>query len=643
MRIIIGLIALLCLVAGGLMWILSLGRVLSGDWSTILPVVFVVLAAAFALFTWLFPFSPVDTQEPPATPLSISSPQVSQPTPNISTPTQQQTEASQPMWNIPFRRNPFFTGRENLLNRLHINLTTTKAAALTQAQAISGLGGIGKTHTAVEYAYRYRDEYHCVLWVNAATRDTIITSFLDLAALLALPEQQEQDQQKIVAAVLRWFATHDQWLGIFDNADDLSLVEAFLPPGGKGHLLLTTRAQAPGTLANGIPVEEMDLQEGMLLLLRRAKVLAPDASLDQASATDRAVAEVITRAMDGLPLALDQAGAYIEETHCSLSSYQKHYWQQQSRLLHRRGGIGKDHPEPVATTWSLSFAQVEHLNPAAADLLRCCAFLAPDAIPEQLIVGGASELGPHLQAIATDVSLFDEAMSILLRYSLVQRKRDEQTITVHRLVQAVLRNTMDATTQRTWAERTVRAINRTFPDVTDYRTWSRCQQYLPHALACVSLMDQWDKMFPQTGALLNKVGYYLEDRAQYAQAEPLFQRAIAIGEQMLGPENPDLASYINNLANLYRKQGKYEQAEPLFQRAITIGEKMLGPEHPKLATRLNNLAELYRKQGKYEQAEPLYQRALAIYKKTFGPHHPSTKTIQGNYTLFLEEKQQKKK
>src|SRR5215467_14996330 len=230
---------------------------------------------------------------------------------------------------VPYRQNPFFTGRDELLKQLHTNLTTTKAAALTQAQAISGLGGIGKTQTAVEYAYRYRDEYHCVLWVNAATRDTIITSFTDLAALLTLPEQQEQDQQKIVAAVLRWFASHDHWLAIFDNADDLALVEAFLPPGGKGHLLLTTRAQAPGTLANGIPVKEMDLQEGMLLLLRRAKVLALDASLDQASATDRVVAETITRAMDGLPLALDQAGAYIEETHCSLSSYQKQYRQQQ--------------------------------------------------------------------------------------------------------------------------------------------------------------------------------------------------------------------------------------------------------------------------------------------------------------------------
>src|SRR5229473_361492 len=213
-------------------------------------------------------------------------------------------------WNIPFSRNLLFTGRENLLRQLHANLTGSKAAVLTQPQAISGLGGIGKTQTAVEYAYRHRDDYRYILWVNAATRDTIITSLLDLATLLKLPERQEQDQNVMIAAVKHWFTAHDTWLLIFDNADDLPLVEEFLPPGGKGHLLLTTRAHAPGTLANGLAVEQMDMQEAILLLLRRARVLQLGETLEQASAADRASAEAIARELDGLPLALDQAGAY---------------------------------------------------------------------------------------------------------------------------------------------------------------------------------------------------------------------------------------------------------------------------------------------------------------------------------------------
>ena len=191
---------------------------------------------------------------------------------------------------------------------------------LAQPQAISGLGGIGKTQLAIEYAYRHRDEYRAVLWVNAASRDTIISSFLDLAVQLQLSEQEEQDQNRIVAAVKAWCATNESWLLIFDNADDLPLVEDFLPPDGNGHLLLTTHDQAPGSLAHVLAVETLDLEHGILLLLRRAKVLQPGQSLEQPSAADRTAAEAIVRAMDGLPLALEQVGAYIEEMQCSLAS-----------------------------------------------------------------------------------------------------------------------------------------------------------------------------------------------------------------------------------------------------------------------------------------------------------------------------------
>ena len=129
--------------------------------------------------------------------------------------------------------------------------------------------------------------------------------------------------------------------------------------------------------------------------------------------------------------------------------------------------------------------------------------------------------------------------------------------------------------------------------MTDYRNWPRCQQYLPHTHACADLIATWEFTFPETGVLLNKLGYYLDDRAQY------------------------------------------EEAEPLFQRAIAIDEKILGPEHPNLATRLNNLALLYQVQGKYEEAEPLCQRALAIYEQKFGSAHPGTGTIRENYTNLL--------
>ena len=437
---------------------------------------------------------------------------------------------------MPYRRNRFFTGREELLKHLHDNLTSRKAAALTQA--ISGLGGIGKTQTAVEYAYRYRDDYYAVLWVNAVTRDTLITSFLNLAYRLNLPEKDEQDQNITVQAMKRWLEQHDHWLLIFDNADDLAMAEDFLPLGGEGHILLTTRAQAPGTLADGIGVEKMDTEEGMLLLLRRAKVLAIEAPLAQAPPTDRAAAESIVKAMDGLPLALDQAGAYIEETYCGVSAYLVSYRQRQTELLKRRGGTGKEHPEPVATTWSLSFEQVERLNPMAADLLRVCAFLAPDAIPEELLIEGASELGTRIQPLTTDATRINDTLGVLLRYSLVERNTQERTLSIHRLVQVVLKESMNEQTQREWAERTVRAVNLAFPDVTDVKAWERGERYLPHALVCATLIEEYSFECTEASRLLNETAGYLYKHAQYTQAESPLQRALAIREQQLGPEHP---------------------------------------------------------------------------------------------------------
>jgi hypothetical protein len=135
------------------------------------------------------------------------------------------------LWNVPYRRNPYFTGREDLLTRLHALLHSGKTAALTQPQAISGLGGIGKTQTAVEYAYRSRDDYQAVLWASAASRETLISDFVALAALLQLPERDLADQGIVVAAVKRWLASNKGWLLVLDNADDLELAAEFMPPG----------------------------------------------------------------------------------------------------------------------------------------------------------------------------------------------------------------------------------------------------------------------------------------------------------------------------------------------------------------------------------------------------------------------------
>src|SRR6266566_908970 len=540
------------------------------------------------------------------------------------------------LWNIPYERNLLFTGRKVVLERLYEALRADKKAAL------SGLGGIGKTQTAVEYAFRYRDNYDPILWVKAESLESINSDFVTIAHMLNLPEKQEQEQHLIVEAVKRWFKNHDGWLLIFDNADDLEMARAFLPTDGQGYILLTTRAQATRRIAQRIEIEEMNVDEGALFLLRRATIIDSDAPLDAASTADHTTAREISQAMDGLPLALDQAGAYIEETDCGLQGYLQLYRMQGAQLLRERGELVTDHPEPVATTWSLSFQNVEQANAAAAELLRFCAFLAPDAIPEELFLESAADLGPTLEPIAADPSSFNAAFRELLKYSLVQRDPESSTLSIHRLVQEVLKDQMDEETQRLWAERAVRAVSSVFPS-PEYTNWDDCRRYLPHAQACSALIEQWELLFTEAAGLLNCVGYYLWQRGEYEQVEQLHQRALAIREEVLGSEHGDTAIRLNNLATLYDDLRKYDEAEPLYQRSLAIRERVLGADHPDTAQSLNNLAFLYNNQGKYEQAEPLYQRALAIYERVLGPDHPDTTTIRENYEYMKESMNKEKK
>ena len=261
-----------------------------------------------------------------------------------------------PHWSVPFPRNPFFTGREEILEALQTHLSTNQVIALTQSYALHGLGGVGKTQIALEYAYRHALEYSAVFWIGAETEESIVSGLLRIAEVLHLPERDDKDQQRVVASVQRWLNMHDQWLLVWDNVEDLALLDPFLPSTRSGAMLITTRHQALGTLARGLVLLPMEQKEGMHFLLHRAKVLAQEATsehlrrfAEQMPAEYRAAEELVA-VLGGLPLALDQAGAYLEETGCGFEGYLHHYKQQRLRLLDRRGAARNDHPNSVVAT-----------------------------------------------------------------------------------------------------------------------------------------------------------------------------------------------------------------------------------------------------------------------------------------------------
>jgi len=529
--------------------------------------------------------------------------------------------AGAPVLTIPLMPNPFFTGRHQVLDDLHRELTAEGKAAL------SGMGGIGKTLTAIEYADRHREEYKAILWANADSEDALKSDFSALAVGLNLPVEDDTYRNKAVFEVKRWLQEQAGWLLILDNADDLRLVSDFLRTEWPGHILLTTRAHATGSIGR-VELKVMGLEEGALFLLRRAKLIAIRDTIAAATEADRELAAEVTREMDGLPLALDQAGAFIEEMSSSLEEYLDLYRREGEALRAKRGGFIVDH-KPVTITLSLAYPKMAEASAAAADMLRVCAFLAPDAIPEEIFASGAAEMGENLSPVVGGELNLVNVIGEAGRFSFIRRDAKGGRIEMHRLVQQVLRDEMTAEERRLWAERTVRGLNATFPEV-EHSSWPLCEKLLPHAMEAARLIEEHDLAFEESARLLNEAGAYCFERAQYAEAEPLFKRTLSIRERVLGAEHAEVAMSLNNLAALYDQQGRYAEAEPLFNRALSIRERILGSDHLDVALILNNLAALYDSQGRYPEAELLYGRSLDIRERALGPYDPGVATSLNN-------------
>jgi tetratricopeptide (TPR) repeat protein len=537
-----------------------------------------------------------------------------------------------PVFNLPFPRNPFFTGREDQLEAIHLALTSRGRAAL------SGLGGMGKTQTALEYAYRHQSEYDHVFWVRAEQETELITGYGAMAKAIQIPGHQQDDQQAVVALMKQWLAKNDRWLLVLDNADDLRQVRPYLPTTN-GHILLTTRAQALGDLAAKVEVTRMAADEGALLLLRRAQAIADDADLVAASANDQTLAHILSTAMDGLPLALDQAGAYIEEQVLSLEEYLELFRTEKAELLQERGQLNPDHPS-VTVTFTLAFETVAAASATAADLVRACAFLAPDAIPEEIFSEGATAFEAPLSTLAESKLALSKAIGEAARFSLISRNPQAKTLTIHRLVQEVIRAELGDAGCQNWVESLFKAIAQLTPEKgkdLEYQDWPALAPLVNHVQELANHCQQHTIASTEAADVFHVMGAYLLERGQYALADPLLQMALDRRRNLLGDEHEDIAASLDQAARLYDKQGRYGEAEPLYQDALAMYKRLLRDEHPDVARSLNNLAGLYDKQGRYGEAEPLFQDALAMYQRFLGDEHPAVATSLNNLAMLYHK------
>ena len=520
------------------------------------------------------------------------------------------------LWMVPLARNPYFTGREAELQEINTDLRTPEAGAL----AISAAGGSGKTQLALEYAFRHREEYRSVFWVPAFSRATLSGAYSDMAMLLDLPGKEQQEHALIVRAAIDWLASQRDWLLILDDAGDFALLKDFLPDTFAGHLLLTTRNGTTGKFARRIRLKKLNPDEGCQFLLRRCGLVSA-ADKPAPPEVQKQAGEVVAE-LDGLPLALDLAGSYIAATSCGLPGYLALLRRNYSDSSHRKNEAASKHtPGPVEKTLRLAHEKIAKTNSAALDLLRLCAFFAPDEILETLLVAGAPVLNRSLQKLVSSASRRNTALNLLQKYALIARDPAVGAVIMQREVQSALHAIMPDEVERTWAEQAVRVVGSIFPSL-DISNWEACQRLLPHAQACVPLLDRWQLKSIEGAWLLHHAGWYLHTRGDYAQAQACEEQALAIYRALLGDEHPSTAMILNNLAVTYEDRGKLKEAALLHQQALAIRRSTLGVYHPDTVTSLSSLASLYQEQGKLEQAASLYREALASQRQILGDEHP---------------------
>lgn len=512
------------------------------------------------------------------------------------------------VWNATYRHDLYFTGRDQELERLHVQLQQRTVAAIGQIQSINGLGGVGKTALAIEYAYRYSTDYSCIFLVHADSIEALISSYLTIAALLNLPEKNAKEQEIIVQAVKIWLKTQKHYLLIFDNADELELLNQFIPSDAQGHFLITTRTADLSALKLGIvnplALSPLPEEQGILFLLRRAV-------LPQGNQHIYEQARQLVHELDGLPLAIEYAGAYVCATQWSLGDYLKHYLQWGPPSLDTYGS--DESTKRFMTTWTISFQRVTKSNPDAAKLLYLCAFLASDSIPETILTEGAKALGPTFAAIS-DAHRFNLAIRDLRTFSLIDRRHDTNTLTMHRVVQDVLRRSLSPEEQQRWKLRAVQIVSVTLPGL-EHTYWTNCEKWLSHAFICAQWIRDEEKSLPIAPPLLNWAGRYLRERARYNEAERFLQHAHALNEPAHRIASLAEATDLNDLAYLAWCQGSYQKAEKWLLRAHAIHKGRLSyeslsiDERLQYATCLQNVACIHQTQGRYKESEALFQDA----------------------------------
>ena len=567
---------------------------------------------------------------------------------------------SSPPRNIPYIPSSNFVGREEELAKIH-NILQKKNSFIVHA--ITGIGGIGKTEIAIQYATQYSDDYPGgTCWLNAreSNLSAQIIQFFQLCMDLEVPQNLSLSQQANWCWI-NWQPADGLVLIIIDDVANFQSISELIPKERRFRVLITTRSRNLHSSVSEILIDQLSPQEAMTVF---TKLLGETRVKNEAEA-----ARKLFDWLGYLPLGLDLVGRYVaDDPDLSLKEILERLEAQQLE------DESLNHPQETLITlqrgvkvaFEFSWQELDTMTQAVAELLS---LFVPDVIPWKLVESASQKLNWS----QVDVN---NAKKKLYKCSLIQRLEEkERSYRIHPLTREFLKFKLETSAltddlKRAFAA-TILAVAREISETLTLEDINSLQDFIPH-LANVatnltdalsdedliwsfvglarfyqgqglySLAKPWyekcllatsqrlGEEHPDVASSLNNLALFYQEQGRYAEAEPLYQQALEIYKRSLGQEHPNVASSLNNLALFYQEQGRYTEAEPLYQKALEMRIRLLGEEHSDVATTLNNLALLYYLQGEYAKVEPLYQQALEIYKRLLEEEHPDVATTLNN-------------
>ncbi|MFH8419358.1 FxSxx-COOH system tetratricopeptide repeat protein [Streptomyces collinus] len=526
-------------------------------------------------------------------------PTVAPPFPRRDTPAPRLPAQPPHIFEVP-PRNPNFTGRLDLLRHLADRLDCV--ATVVQA-ALHGLGGIGKTQVAIEYAHRYAPAYDIVWWVAAEQPAVLLAGLAALGARLDI--KVTGDQQHELHALYSELRRRGRWLIIFDNAEDPELLYPLLPSGG--HVLITSRNPDWAGLAEPVALHVLNDMEATTFLAKRLRNTRPEHHAELAAE------------LGNLPLALEQAAAYIDATQISVSDYLRLLRSSTVDAFPTRPPLG--YPRTVSGAWVLSLDRIRDESEDAHHLLTFCSFLAPDGIPRKLLRTGSAGLPGRLRRATSSARGDHVAVAALRRYSLVDASPDD--LALHRLVQWIVRQRAG---DSPWPPRTVvtEAVGwllLIFPaESGEPRHGQLCERLLPHVLAVREHAADYGVSGPELATLLERAAEFLHAAARLTAARELFEAATAMWATASDEDSrhPQAALSADlHYGRLLHDLGEIPQARKIFERAERrLRAVTADAAPPQLVTVLTDLGRLLQEEGDLRGAKLRIEEVVSLVATT---------------------------